>query len=386
MTKEQGPSEALALLEELMQPTPKVAVIEGGPCSGKSTLLTALGTKASALGQPLVVIPEAASEYIAGLQAEGRDMKDLMENDRPAYLQLESDILGTTVARIEAARLKHVGTDSVVVVDRADIGSYVTDNEYQQILAGLKLDRPPIYSLADKVIFLPSVANENPELYAKLVSTNPARYEASAAEAARVSDANLAAVASHPELEVAWGGDFDAKIGRLVLALLQPELEGEVKLAVPALAAEQYIREARQRGDKLNVMTITQSYHELAGQEFRLRLTDSAYRHYHLTIKTGSGAVRQELQRSLTLEQYKLLKHARQIGQTLVKQRHVVLDPPEADGHRRLWFADNYAAPELPYWHFETEVADEAEASAVASSHPDRERVTSSARALALTG
>lgn len=386
MSREQAasPDSPTELLSRLVQPAPTVIALEGGPCSGKTTLMGELAARAVGLGRPVELIPEAATEYINRYHDQGLEIADMALNDRPAFLEFQSTVLGAIVRSIEQAKLAHSGTDAVIVADRAEVASYVTPAEYSQVLHGLGLTEPPIHKLADKLVFLPSVACERPELYAQLAGTNAARYETSAEEAARVSDANLLAVRSHPELEIGWGGDFGRKIGRLVLALTEPEREGEVKQAAPDSVARLFVGAAERRGDLLNIMDITQSYHRLNSHEFRLRFTATGgVKHYHFTIKTGYGAVRHELQRSLTETEFELLKHSEQIGKTLVKQRHVVLDGPEMDGRRRLWFADHYSSPELGDWHFETDVDNEIEADELTALHAGiRRRITASAREL----
>ncbi|MGH7239938.1 MAG: AAA family ATPase, partial [Candidatus Saccharimonadales bacterium] len=367
-----------------MQPAPTVIALEGGPCSGKSTLMGELAIRASELDRPLELIPEVATEFINSYRERGLEVSEMALNNRPAFLEFQTDILRAIISNIERAKLTHSGTDAIIVADRAEIASYVTADEYKQILIGLKQDKSPIHSIVDRVIFLPSVACEEPELYSRLVGSNAARYETSAEQAAAVSKANLLAVSTHPELEVAWGGDFKSKIGHLVNSIFNNELEGEVKQAVPGHAAEALVSEAERAGNLLNVMNIIQSYHQLGDRTFRLRqTTTSGSVHYHLTIKTGSGAVRHELQRSLTPATFTLLKSAEQLGKTLAKRRHLVLDEPDDEDRRRLWFADYYTSPRLPDWHFETEVENEAEAAALMDRYAtSRRRIVESAQSL----
>lgn len=132
-------------------------------------------------------------------------------------------------------------------------------------------------------------------------------------------------------------------------------------------------------------MAIEQSYHRARDQEFRLRRSvgDDGLPYWHFTIKTGEGAFRQELQRSLTAEEYKLLRRSQQIGKTLLKSRHVVLDEADTDGKRRLWYADRYLSPPLDEWHFETEVHDEYEIAELTVLYgAARRRITEGAKTL----
>lgn len=371
------------LVEGLLAPQPTVIGLEGGPCSGKTTLSAAIAAGAAEIGRPVVIVPEAASEHLARLSASGRTLGELAVHDRPAYVAFERDVLGTIIARLEQTRQAHVGTDAIVVADRVDIGAYVSHAEHRQLFTHFGLWRPPMYDLVDKVIFLPSVASERPDLYGDLRGTNKDRVEVSADVAAGVCAANLQAVRRHPELQVAWGGDFGNKIRRLAEAVLHPEVEGEVKLGVSPAEAKAFLDKAAQTGGLLNDMTIYQSYHQLGGQEFRLRESTSVEgTDRFFTVKTGQGALRRELQRTLNQEQLTLLGRAQRLGRTLVKQRFVVLDDSQPDGRRRLWYADNYRSPGIDEWHFETEVEDEAEAKQIAAQYPTRRRITESAKEL----
>jgi hypothetical protein len=373
------------LLEELMAPQPVVIGLEGGPCSGKTTLTNEIAAQAERLDRPFVALPEAATHHIEKVMAEGKTIPELAAHDRPGYLEFQRDVLRTIVTNIERAKTVHAGTNAILLIDRPDIGAYVTPDEYRQVLDELGYAKAPIHALVDKLVFLPSVASEQPALYADLRTTNRARYETSADEAAAVCAANLRAVQTHPELEVAWGGEFTEKIKHLAAMVLQPELEGEIKQGVPNADAEAFIRKAIQNGNLLNILTIGQSYHDLGGQEFRLRQSsgDDGGMHYYLTIKTGEGAFRHELQRALAEDEYELLQRAKRIGNALLKLRHVVLDDADESGRRRLWFADRYIEPELPEWHFETEVKDDTELEELTARYGTaRRRVTESAKAL----
>lgn len=174
-----------------MAPRPTVIGLEGGPCSGKTTLSTAIEMRAANVDRPVVVLPEAATEHIAQLAESRRTVAELAEHDRPAYLEFERGVLGTIIAGIERAKAAHAGTDAIIVADRVDIGAYVSPLEYRRLLNGFGLWRPPMHDLVDRLIFLPSVASEQPAQYHRLRDTNKARLETSAEEAAAVCAANL---------------------------------------------------------------------------------------------------------------------------------------------------------------------------------------------------
>lgn len=348
-----------ALLEQLLQPQPTVVAIEGGPCGGKSTLLQAIQQQAAATGRSVVAIPEVVDVYHKELRKAGTSIPELAQHDRSTFLRVQTSILKDIITAITEKQATHEGTNTVIVIDRADIGAYITKDEYKAILSTLGEDVPPIYKYVDSVQYLPSVAQESPEKYESLKSTNTGRYE-DGAQARATCQANLRSVAAHPELHVAWGGEFTEKMRRVARSILQPELEGEIKQAVPSVYAADIITKA----DVLYQHEITQSYHVLDGQEFRLRVhLNTPLPQFYFTAKHGDGVVRTEIQRRITAEEYALLRQLPQIGNELRKTRVMFLDAAvESDGRRRLWCVDKYSQPNLSEWHFETDVETATEA------------------------
>lgn len=346
------------LIERLLEPQPTVIALEGGPCSGKSTLAREVEHQSAGFDRPIVVLPEAATEHITALDAQGISPAHLLEHDRPGWVAFERDVLGTIFARIRRALETYSGMDAIILADRADIQTYVTSEEHRQVLADIGETARPLDTLVDSVVFLPSVASESPEKYMELQATNGARYESSPESAAAVCAANLRAVGTHPEIEVAWGGDFETKIRRLAHAILHPEQENEIKQGVSGEQATVYVENARKAGNLLNIITMRQTYHQLGDTNFRLRASRTAdgQTYYHFSVKAGEGEFRTELRRSLDYDAYLTLKAVPQRGKTLLKTRHVVLDPADSTGKRRLWYADRYDAPATSEWHFETGV------------------------------
>jgi hypothetical protein len=355
--------EQAALMEKLLQPQPTVIAIEGGPCGGKSTLMAEIEQQATVIDRPLVMLPEVATNHIRRLRQAGTEVAELMIVDRPAYLQFQKAILMEMITGIEGAIESHKGTNALIITDRCDIGAYVTPEEYRTILQELGHPTTPALAYVDQLYYLPSVASENPEQYDQLRATNVARYE-NADEARETCQANLVAIQNHPELHIAWGGDFTGKIRHVANAIMHPELETEMKQQEPNETAAHKVLEAAHKGNLLHVHDIHQSYHELSGQSFRLRKsTDQlGLTTYFFTVKNGQGVFREETQRRVTQAEHTLLRNASMIGNELHKARHIILDEPdEISAHRRLWFADQYHVPILPVWHFETDVDSQEE-------------------------
>lgn len=379
-TNEYKPSQR-ELLETLLQPQPAVVAIEGGPCGGKSTLLAEIERQAEAIDRPVVIIPEVATPKISEWEEKtGKKIPELAANDRPEYLQFQQAILEGIVTEIEDKKAAYKGTDAIIIIDRCDIGAYVTLNEHSAILQTIGKKVPPLHEYVDRIYYLPSVAREDPDKYDKLEHTNTRRYE-KAEVAIATCEANIWAVAAHPELHVAWGGNFAEKMRRVTQGVLQPELEGEIKQSMPHPDAVDLIR----KSEILCMHGITQSYHVVDGCEFRLRKqTSLAAHHYFLTLKQGTGAIRTEIQRRITAEEYNLLREAPQVGNELYKTRYTFLDAvADSTGRRRLWTADTYEKPNIPRWHLETDVETEAEAEELDILYAGvRERITTGAREL----
>lgn len=373
-------------IENHIQQQAVVIGFEGGPCGGKTSLLENVRKTAEQLGKTVLIIPETASIFIESLSSSGKNIADLATRDRPAYLEFQEKIVRTIFDKIETAKTQLSGSNAVIVIDRPDIGAYVTKEEYRRILQSIGRDKSPIHSHIDKLIYLPSVATTNPALYDELRHNNRSRYETSAEEAKSVCARNLEAVRTHPELEIAWGGDFGQTIKRLTDFVLNPHTESEIKQHVGSVDAEAYLDEANERKNLLHTMHIRQSYHQYQDRDFRLRRTacEDGVIHHHLTIKTGGGITRTEHQINIPEETYYELSEHKLIGRAIQKFRHIILDLPDRTNARRMWYADKYHEPFVPDWYFETSVFDETEASKLDMSYPHRHRVVEDTKTLVL--
>lgn len=360
------------LLDELLQPQPTVIALEGGPCGGKSSLLAHLEQESEQHKRPLVVLPEIATQHISLLQQEGISIPELAQHNRPLYLDFQQNILKDIVEVIDAMKDMYAQTNAIIVTDRCDIGSYITTSERSAIYSSLGLQGAPYLTHVDQLYYLPSIARTAPERYASLQATNGARYE-DTAEAAQTCNANLAAVGDHPEFHIVWGEDLDETIRSATQAILSPETEQEVKMAVEDNVARSLIDASIREGSFITQHDIRQSYHQLGGQEFRLRMQQSqpGYTHFFLTIKTGSGITRQEIQRKLTGKQYDMLYAAPRLGNALEKTRYAFLGDRNSSTKKRFWVADQYKNFLEPKWHFETDVLHEDEVPEVYATYSD---------------
>lgn len=367
------------IVSELTRPRPTVVAVEGGPCSGKTTLLERL--RQSLNERRVVFLPEAATEHILRFQTEGVDIGRLPSDDRPGWLALEKAILNTIQQNIEEARTIYEGTDTVIVTDRCDIGAYVTPEEYSSLLAELEYEMPPMLSHVDQLYYLPSLARIDPSRYERLKSNNPARVE-DAQLATEICERNLQAVGRHPELHVAWGGDFELTCQQLVSSIQNPEQEIEKKflLAGDRGGIEAFVM----GGEEVSRSAIKQTYHLLDGNTFRLRetMTQEGELLRSFTLKQGVGVNRREIQRPVDENTYQLLSQCPRIGEPLLKERLVVLRY-EMGTRRRAWTCDRYFDRRLPEWTIETDVEDEKEARHLRGTQADLMPTTYSAEQMA---
>lgn len=365
-------------LRMLQKPQPVVIGIEGGPCSGKTTLVNRLLSADSK--RNIVCLPEAATEHIMKRMDQGIDIAAIEQSDRGAWIELEKDVLGTIVRNINEAVDLYQGTDTIIIADRCDIGAYVTEEEYKRVLSELGLAMPPLLSHVDQLYFLPSVARVKPSLYERLKQNNPARLE-SLERAQSVCAANLEAVARHPELHLEWNENFEEVLDRIERSVLTPDVESEVKL-MPR--SDHEFTDFLGRGTVLSSSSIKQTYHRLDGTLFRLRetTTDRDETMYSFTLKSGNGIKRNELQRRIDQATYETLLHSPEVGEPLLKYRAHFLTH-EGEGAKRLWAVDRYLDRRIGEWTLETDVMDNLEAAEVVAAHIGFEQTSLGAETLA---
>ena len=79
-----------------------VICIDGGPCSGKSSVMRHL--EAQEYPVPVVFVPEMATQIDARLRRAGSSLGQLAVHDRPAYLEVQQEIVDGYRQRIDDAR------------------------------------------------------------------------------------------------------------------------------------------------------------------------------------------------------------------------------------------------------------------------------------------
>jgi len=297
------------VFHRIISPQPTVIAIEGGPCSGKTTLLNELGRISENYPRPIILIPEVATEHLANLAQSGIEFVNLMNNDHPAFIEFETNILRSIIETISTAKDQYAGSDAIIVVDRVDIKPYLSHKDFELIKQSLDLSVSPVLGMADKIIYLPTVAKTSSETYEALVATNSTRYE-DADQAIATCDRNLASASINPEFSVYADHDFQTRIDNALHDILNPEQETETKFK--CIDDIDFSQCQNQIGNLtkqyLNRIDIYQSYHQIDEIDYRLRRGKIADQYfYHLAIKQGEGETRRELRRNLSEEEYKTL-------------------------------------------------------------------------------
>ncbi len=200
--------------------TPRVICIDGGPCSGKSTVLDAL--QARTYDRPVVFVPELASVFGEELLARGTDYPRLAATSRTEYLAYQHRIIGGYITRIAAARAELVDRGGLIVTDRgpAGIAAYVESHEWQGLLDDFGVDSCGMQrNYADSVIFLDSLAVANPSLYERLCRNNDLRTE-TIPEAARLHQRSFDCWRDHEDIQRIGGADMGQKINTVTQFVL----------------------------------------------------------------------------------------------------------------------------------------------------------------------
>lgn len=298
MTEQYSPQ---ALIEDLSKQRPTVVALEGGPCGGKSTIAERLIEEATRIGRTAVIVPEAATELGAELLKNGSSIPYLAEHDRPAYLAFQKKLLRQIVTNVVETREQHAGTNALIIADRCDLAAYVSPDEYDEVLQDTGFTAPPHMQLIDKVLYLPSLARENPARYTELMSTNATRFEDPEA-ATETCQRNLETIGMHPGLRIYWGDNFEDKVQNVLASVLHDEA-----LETPAANND--------TAKRIASLAVERSQHEHNNSTFHLEhyITEAGYHARYITSIDGRRTAVNE-------QQHSQLRQLHKIGSTAVVQ------------------------------------------------------------------
>ena len=185
-------------------------VLTGGPAAGKTTLISRILKEfKQGDGWRVITIPETATDLISGfgIKPFGNCLSMLEFQDYVVADQLHKEKLALKAA-------KAVPEPNVLVVyDRAllDDKAYITDEEFEQVVAKFGLSTETILAKYDAVIHLVTCA-KGAEFAYNL--GNAARTE-SLDSAVEMDDRTLRAWSTHPNLKIVDNAqDFEKKIRR----------------------------------------------------------------------------------------------------------------------------------------------------------------------------
>lgn len=187
----------------------KVVGLEGGPCGGKTTAVQAIEFSAHKRGINTVHIPEVASQMLGQLSLRGINFADIKADELRLY-EFEKALLAQIIEAIESVRVTSPG-DTLILVDRVDIGAYITRDMHMSICNELGFNEPPMNLLVDTVLYFPTLAKHDPGKYDALRSTNKERYE-TAEQAIATCNANFATVRNHPDFWLLGSEDFSRRL------------------------------------------------------------------------------------------------------------------------------------------------------------------------------
>lgn len=276
-------------------------VITGGPCSGKSTVLSILEQDLSQKGFKVIIVPETATEVISS----GLTVQDLPV-DVFQGLILDRSLNKEQTTREIVTYLKQ-SSDVVILYDRGilDCKAYIDKKSFADILQSRKIDELSIRDSYDAVLHLVTAADGAQDFYT--LANNKARSE-SPEQARQLDIKTRNAWIGHSHLRIVDNSTcFDQKILRIkkevyaVLGLPQP-LEIERKYLIKKPSA-----------DRLSTIgavgqSILQSYlhsdSPKVERRIRQRGSDGVFSYYYTEKTTVSDIKRFEVERKISQKEY----------------------------------------------------------------------------------
>lgn len=187
-------------------------VCTGGPCSGKTTLLTRVQEIFAERGYRVFIDHEAATDLITG----GISPATMGMYEFQKYciaLQLKKEQL------FEQAANEIKGDNVLIFYDRGilDDKGYVSEEEFTEILSGFDTTEEQARNYYDMVLHLTTAAKGAEEAYT--LSNNAARYE-EIEDARRVDDTILNSWNGHPNRVIIDNeSDFEVKMRKAIQAI-----------------------------------------------------------------------------------------------------------------------------------------------------------------------
>ncbi len=332
-------------------------VVDGGPCGGKTNVMTFLQEKLADFGYHVIVVGEMATELIlAGFGPQVVGIVTFQEILLKRIIQKEDDYK-------KLASMLHTEHEKIVILcDRGTMtgAAYVAEEQFKTII---RRAGHTVVDLRDKrydgVLFLRSVAVDKPELYT--LANNPARSERTVEEA-RALDTRT---------EWAWGGcehmwiidnqtDVHGKFVKALQAIcrtlgIPKPLEIEKKYRVSPEFDTIHIRNY----PGAVTVNIIQDYlvtkNDPGSERVRARTQDGSTVYTHTIKEHINSGARLEYQRRISLKEYlRLLKQKDRDFAQIIKERTCFV-------HRNQYFEfDQFLTPsDVGYHLLEDELTEE---------------------------
>lgn len=288
-----------------------VGVITGGPCGGKTTAKSAAQQWGSDHGIRVLFMPETATITImAGIP----DIGDIARNRPDQYYMLEKSMfhLQRHFRKYANYLAQCFEEDVLILFDRAemDISSYMTEPDFETLLAETGLTYHDVRDSYDFVIHLVTAADGAAEHYSS--DNNEARYE-TVDEAIESDRRTLGAWVGHPHLHIIDNStDFEGKIGRVIRILEKQvgapvEIERKFLVESPDLT-HPVLASARKVQIEQTYLGTDDPSEEL---RVRKRTVEGSTTYYLTQKKRLSGGTKEERERTITAREYAQLIRTR---------------------------------------------------------------------------
>jgi CYTH domain-containing protein len=191
-------------------------VLTGGPCAGKSTVLSLIKERVSALGFDVLIVPEAATLLIGGGFTYNR-------NDWQEAANFQVHLLQVQLALEEAFLSKAWNSmnKTLIVCDRGamDGKAFCSDDAWRIVLESIELTTQELRDKRyDAVLHLETAAIGAPEFYT--CANNPARLEKNLKDAVEADNKLKDAWVGCPHLRVIPASkDFTEKVKNVMIAI-----------------------------------------------------------------------------------------------------------------------------------------------------------------------
>lgn len=296
-------------------------VLTGGPCAGKTTMLSRMTREFSDRGYKVLVVPETATELIlSGITVGSPNFTSKYFQHYVLEKQLHKEKLS-----VEAAKAMNQDK-TLIVYDRGlmDGQAYVeSTKDFDEVLESSNLTRVDAMSHYDAVIHLVTAAKGAEEAYTK--ANNAARIE-TVDEAGNADERTLAAWVGHPHLRVIDNSTgFEEKVQRAMKevysVLGEPvPVEIERKFLIKRPHVEVLELYGAVRSDIIQTYLLSED-----GVECRVRQrgANGSYAFFYTEKREISGIERTERERKLTQREYlDMLLDADPSTHPLIKTRY----------------------------------------------------------------